>query len=91
MSHLPTLVAACLAFVAPLSAQNNGIDPPVDGRYIEHVDQPLTFSDGYHTLADVRYPVVEPNPGGWPIVVLVHGGGKSRDQVLFDGLRDHRV
>ncbi len=85
MSHLPTIVAACLAFVAPLSAQNNGIDPPVDGRYIEHVDQPLTFSDGYHTLADVRYPVVEPNPGGWPIVVLVHGGGKSRDQVLFDG------
>jgi pimeloyl-ACP methyl ester carboxylesterase len=85
MRHLPTLVAACLAFTAPLSAQNNGIDPPVDGRYIEHVDQPLTFSDGYRTLADIRYPVVEPNPGGWPIVVLVHGGGKSRDQVLFDG------
>jgi predicted acyl esterase len=85
MRHLSPLVAACLAFTATLSAQNNGIDPPVDGRYIEHVDQPLTFSDGYQTLADIRYPVVEPNPGGWPIVVLVHGGGKSRDQVLFDG------
>jgi alpha/beta hydrolase fold len=74
-----------LAFTASLPSQQNGIDPPVDGRYIEHVDQPLTFSDGYQTLADVRYPVVEPNPGGWPIVVLVHGGGKNRDQVLFDG------
>lgn len=58
--------------------------PPVDGRFIEHVDLQLTFSDGYRTLADVRYPFVDPNPGGWPIVVLVHGGGKSRAQVLFD-------
>ncbi len=85
MRHLPNLVAACLVFPTLLFAQNNGIDPPVDGRFVEYADQPLTFSDGYQTLADVRFPVVEPNPGGWPIVLLVHGGGKNRDQVEFDG------
>ncbi len=85
MRHLPIFVAAFLAFAASLPAQNNGIDPPVDGRFVEYADQPLTFSDGYRTLADIRLPVVEPNPGGWPVVVLVHGGGKNRDQVEFDG------
>ena len=84
--HLSPLVAACLAFTAPLSAQNNGIDPPVDGRYIEHVDQPLTFSDGYRKLwqtFDTRSssPIRAAGPS-WSSSTAV---GKSRDQVLFDG------
>ncbi len=78
---------ALAAFVAPLlsadlrAAQNNGIDPPVDGNLSEHLDLSLTFTDGYTTLMDVRMPTVAPNSTGWPIVLFVHTSGTSRTQV----------
>ncbi|MBC8405030.1 MAG: hypothetical protein H8E15_07375, partial [Planctomycetes bacterium] len=75
-------VTVCLLlFPATTLAQNNGIDPPVDGNILEVTDQEVTFSDGYRTLLDIRYPTTSPNPGGWPMVLFVHSSGTSRTQV----------
>ncbi|MCB9882159.1 MAG: hypothetical protein H6834_10235 [Planctomycetes bacterium] len=57
-------------------------DPPVPpgGFPILHdADVPITYSDGYRTLCDVRYPAVLAPNDGWPCLVVVHGGGGSRN------------
>lgn len=75
---LPTLLATGLA-VNAVGAQC--VDPPHDGNFVEHTDQIVAFTDNYRTYMDVRIPSVAPGPCGWPMIVLVHGGGASRDIV----------
>jgi predicted acyl esterase len=87
LPSLAALLAATVLSSAPSAAQNNGIDPPVDGNYLEYIDQSLNFTDGYVTLMDVRMPSVQPNAGGWPLVVYVHSSGTSRAQVNSKALR----
>ena len=48
---------------------------------VEHLDQVITFSDGYQTYMDVRFPAVAPGPCGWPMLMLVHTSGTSREMV----------
>ncbi len=75
---LPSLLALCAA-VPTAAAQC--VDPPTDGNFVEHTDQIVVFTDNYRTYMDVRIPAVPPGPCGWPMIVLVHTSGTSRDMV----------
>ncbi len=81
------LLASTLLLAPGSAAQDNGIDPPVDGNAIEHLALQHTFTDGYVTLMDVRMPTVAPNPGGWPLLIMVHGGGSRRQAISPGALR----
>lgn len=54
-------------------------DPKPGSALIEHVDQIVTYTDGYQTYMDVRFPAVAPGPCGWPLLILVHTSGTSRE------------
>ncbi len=60
-------------------------DPPVppggfDVRAV--LDIPISFSDGYQTELDLRYPKLVPAPAtGWPCAMVLHGGGGSRKKL----------
>jgi hypothetical protein len=41
----------------------------------ETLDVAITYTDGYQTLADLRYPITPAPQCGWPLIVFVHGGG----------------
>lgn len=41
-------------------------------------DIPITYSDGYRTALDIRFPRVAAPRTGWPVALIVHGGGGSR-------------
>ncbi|MBC8405717.1 MAG: hypothetical protein H8E15_10850 [Planctomycetes bacterium] len=75
---LPALLALGLSTVAPAA---QCVDPPADGNFIEHNDLIVSFTDNYRTYMDVRIPTVAPGPCGWPMIVLVHTSGTSRDIV----------
>jgi hypothetical protein len=75
---LPLLLSASLC-TSLASAQC--VDPKPGTDFIEHVDQVVTYTDGYKTYMDVRYPAAAPGPCGWPMIVLVHTSGTSRDMV----------
>ncbi|MFN0242978.1 MAG: alpha/beta fold hydrolase [Planctomycetota bacterium] len=44
---------------------------------MERLDRELVLSDGERTKVDFRHPE-NASPSGWPIVVIVHGGGGDR-------------
>jgi predicted acyl esterase len=75
MSHHVLASALVVAGVAtPLLAQC--VDPPLPAAGFATtaaLDQLVTYSDGYRTRADVRWPTAAPGPCGWPLLVLVHG------------------
>jgi predicted acyl esterase len=78
------LVAALMAFRPAALAHESTPDPlpPVEGfEIVPDLDVPHVWSDGYQVLMDVRYPVDAPFSGGWPLIVLVHGGGGSKEVV----------
>jgi hypothetical protein len=52
--------------------------PPGGFPLIEDLDRLTTWSDGYRTRTDVRYPAAAPPATGWPAVLLLHGNGGSR-------------
>jgi pimeloyl-ACP methyl ester carboxylesterase len=80
------LLGLCLlAFPGTAAAQDRGVvacEPPVPtgGFSISQVfNTQVTFTDGYSTLTDFRYPSVAPIPScGWPLITLVHGGGLDK-------------
>ncbi|MCR9247453.1 MAG: hypothetical protein NXI31_20675 [bacterium] len=80
------------ALLAPLFAtQLAAQDPPVPpGGFPVHLDadQPITYSDGYRTFLDVRYPVAAAPATGWPCAMVVHGGGGSRKRAWVQAIAD---
>lgn len=69
-----SLLALFAMLAQPLLAQC--VDPvrPAGGfATTAALDQLVTFTDGYRTRADVRWPTAQPGPCGWPLLVLVHG------------------
>lgn len=77
-SSFALCLIACLRVTALAS------DPPVPiGGFpiVQEVDVPFTWTDGYQVLIDLRYPADPPAAGGWPLLVLVHGGGGSKQVV----------
>ncbi len=81
--HSTTRVTLAIFFLlsAPLLAQRGNPDPPVDGNVNEFLGVQLSLTDGYLTLMDVFTPTVPPNPGGWPLIVFIHGSGSKRQVV----------
>jgi hypothetical protein len=78
------LAAVLMAFCPGAVGHESTPDPlpPADGfEFVPDLDVPHVWSDGYQVRMDVRYPVDEPFPGGWPLIVLVHGGGGSKEVV----------
>lgn len=70
-ASLATFLAAALA---PLRAQCADPVMPTGGfATTAAIDQLVTYTDGYRTRADVRWPTAAPGPCGWPLLVLVHG------------------
>lgn len=64
------------------SLVNHHPPEPTAGYDIEEeIDVPWIWSDGYQVLLDIRHPVIDPGPDGWPLIVLVHGGGGNRGRV----------
>ena len=84
MSHRAALLALVTFFTAPATEAVADRDPtpPTGGFTIqEDIDVPYAWSDGYQVLMDVRYPIDAPGACGWPLVVLVHGGGGDKGVV----------
>ncbi|MFK7740414.1 MAG: CocE/NonD family hydrolase C-terminal non-catalytic domain-containing protein [Planctomycetota bacterium] len=77
---LPFLFAAVAAVATATATTVAAQTPPPGGFPIAEVlDVPVTYSDGYRTLLDVRHPdVVTPPLGGFPVLLVVHGGSASR-------------
>ena len=78
--HL-ALALATLFGPAPL-ASGQCTDPPAPRSGFQRIfekDKPVTYSDGYKTLANVLYPDATPGSCGWPVLVLVHSLNASRN------------
>ncbi len=67
---------------APGGARAQDPPPPIGGfGLVEQLDLDFTYTDGYRTRIDLRYPdpaAVAAPPGGWPAVLFVPAGGDSR-------------
>jgi len=73
---LPLVVAATIA-----SHQAQCSKPPIPEAGLPtavDADVPVTYSDGYKTLATFTYPSTSAPACGWPLVVFVHGYGGKR-------------
>ncbi len=68
-----------LSLLCVTSAFSQCPDPKPGSVLTEHTDLVVTYTDGYKTYMDVRYPSVAPGPCGWPMLVIVHTSGTSRD------------
>ena len=76
-----TSMRAALAAATLIAASAYGQDPkaPPGGFAITKIlDNPVTYSDGYKTMVDVRLPTATPGAKGWPVAMVFHGGGGSR-------------
>ncbi|MFG0316877.1 MAG: alpha/beta fold hydrolase, partial [Planctomycetota bacterium JB042] len=81
-----TLLALALGLSLPAPPALAGgpcTDPaaPDGGFAIVETTVPVTRSDGYVSLTDVRHPADPPGPCGWPLVMVIHGGGGDRGVV----------
>ena len=79
-----TMIAGVALVSATLSASARSSKPPVPpGGFplTSIVDQSVTYTDGYQTLGNLTYPSGPTPPGRWPLVMLVHGLGGSRNTV----------
>lgn len=86
MQKLPFVLVPLLAALTP--AQDPV--PPPGGFPIQYDrDHLITYSDGYRTLLDVRYPTVPPPASGWPCLMVVHGGSGSRHTSWVQWIADH--
>jgi hypothetical protein len=69
------------ALVLSAVAQTQDPIPPPGGFPIKYIkDNPITYSDGYRTMLDIRYPDVAAPTTGWPGAMVVHGGGGTRNK-----------
>ncbi len=84
VSWLLSLLPAVLSVSLPAQCPDPAL-PPNGFRVTEALDQSVIYGDGAATLVDVRYPMASPGPCGWPVVMLVHGGGQNKDQMAQIG------
>ena len=80
MTSLASMRAA-LAAATLIAVGAYGQDPkaPPGGFAIaKSLDNPMTYSDGYKTLVDVRLPKATPGSKGWPVAMVFHGHTGSR-------------
>ncbi|MCB9880317.1 MAG: hypothetical protein H6834_00880 [Planctomycetes bacterium] len=76
---IASLVLALLSSGVHGRAQCTDPTPPRTGFVPKYVtDRPITYSDGYKTLANVLYPDATPPSCGWPLLIMVHGLSGSR-------------
>lgn len=78
-----SVASLCLAFLAAAIPAQDPPPPPGGFALVEDLDRLTTWSDGYRTRTDVRYPVVAPPAGGWPCVLVLHGHTGSRKVALI--------
>lgn len=71
-----------LALLAAAPPAQDPPAPPGGFTLTEDLDRLTTWSDGYRTRTDVRYPSVAPPATGWPGVLLLHGNTGSRKTAL---------
>lgn len=83
-SRSRTRSLAAILSLSLFAASSDAADPspPPDGFLIQQdTNLSYTWTDGYQVLMDVRYPTDPSGPRGWPLVVLVHGGGGQKSVV----------
>lgn len=83
----PALSVSLALVYAPGRAFAQCADPAVPAggfAILQHLDLQHTYTDGYRVRFDVRFPADPPGACGWPLVVLVHGGGGSKQVVAAD-------
>lgn len=71
------LLATCLGSAASLLA-SDPVPPPGGFAIQSNLNIPVEWSDGYKSRLDVYYPNFATPATGWPGVLVVHGGGRSR-------------
>lgn len=77
-SFFPRAALYAALFTTTLSAQDP-VPPPGGFGILTNLDNLVTYSDGYRTRLDMRMPDHTPAPmSGWPVAMVVHGGGGSR-------------
>ncbi len=74
----PALAAAFLALPL-LAAPQDPPTPPGGFGWIASTNNLVVWADGYRTLMDVYVPATLPPPGGWPGVLVAHGGGGDKN------------
>lgn len=82
--RLAAIVVGVSAWMDVASASKPDV-PPAGFAVTAQVNNLVTYSDGYQTLGNLTYPTAPVPATGWPLVVLVHGLGGSRNVV--DGSR----
>ncbi len=82
--HAAAVVTAVVTFVAATMAQACPRPTPPQGGFPTHIDAvlPVTYSDGYQTVATLVRPDAPPPTCGWPLVVFVHPLGSTRAAAL---------
>ena len=78
-------VALLAALVVPGTAQAGG----GDGQPCDTFDEVPTFADVVYDISEEGVPLpldvwVPPDPGPWPVVVLIHGAFGSGDKTAYD-------
>ncbi len=83
LERTSTSILALSLCLAPAADGGACADPVVpDGGFaiVENTVQ-IARSDGYLVMTDIRYPSDPPGPCGWPLVLLIHGGGGNKGVV----------
>lgn len=78
---LSALILPLLSAASILIAQCPDPSPPPGGFNIAEVVTTVARSDGYLTTTVVRYPTDPAGPCGWPLIMVIHGGGGSQSVV----------
>ncbi len=89
MRPIHSILFFFFSFPSALSAQCADPTPPLGGFPVSTVtDRLVTYSDGFKTRADYRYPSANPGSCGWPMLVLVHGfpGTKSGGGLISNAI-----
>lgn len=77
------LLAPFASFGSPHLAAQDPPTPPGGFAVTQLLNQVVTYSDGYRTTADLRWPARPAPAGGWPGVLVVHGkGGQRGNQII---------
>ncbi len=75
----PLALSSILAFsAAPLRASDPPA-PPGGFGFVLTANNLVAWADGYQTLMDVYEPAAVAPATGWPVLLILHGGGESKN------------